>query len=87
VQINFSANQHNQSWPAGMGLDFRKGAGPQTSYGTWSLPHIVAMVTIVVMFSVKHVLNLQLSMDRPQQLSIRQKNQYVLVTSGYLLQE
>jgi len=55
-----------------MGLDNRNGAEPHTSFGTWSLPHTVAMVTIV-MFSVRHVLNQQFSMDRPQQLSIRQK--------------
>ena len=46
---------------------------PPTSYDARSLPHIVAMVTIAAVFSVRHVLNQQLSMDRTQQLSIRQK--------------
>ena len=66
------ANERNQGWSLGMGFDNRKGAGPPTSYGNQSLPHVVAMVTIVAVFSVRHVPN-QLSMDRPQQLSIRQK--------------
>ena len=56
----------------GTGLDRKKGAGPLTSYDTRSLPHVVAMVTTVAVFSVRHVLNQQLT-DRPQQLNIRQK--------------
>lgn len=63
-----------------MVLDHRKGVRPQTSYNTRNLPHIVAMVTTAAMFSVRYVMNQQLSMDRPKQLSIMQKISMFLST-------
>jgi hypothetical protein len=57
---------HKRCWTTGKVLGHKH-------LDTRNLPHIVAMVTTAAMFSVRHVLNQQLSMDRPKQLRIRQK--------------